>query len=169
MTLAETERLYREYSERYPDREEMIDAVTDAALDALCVPRKLLGFTYLFLAVRYLLSRPSYEHPGMLHEVYPYVAQQAGIGCVMAERAMRYAIAKAWKLAPPDVLTSYLGLRGADLGNPPTNVEFVYLVAERVRLIVGDPEGEARFLEMLDALDRRFADGLSRIDKARNR
>ena len=157
MTLSETEKLYAAYSERYPDREEMIDAVTDATLDALRVPRKLLGYGYLFLAVRYLLSRPSGEHPGMLKDVYPYVAKQTGTSRVMAERAMHYAIIRAWKLAPPDVLLSYLGLRGADLKNPPTNVEFVYLAAERVRLIVGDPEGEAHFLRMLDALERRFA------------
>ena len=159
MTLSEVEHLERVFSERYPDREEMIDAVTDAVLETLRVPRKLLGFGYLFLAVRYLLSRPSYEHPSMLHAVYPYVAENAGTGCVMAERAMRYAIAKAWKLAPPDVLINYLGLRGADLKNPPTNVEFVYLVAERVRLIVGDPEGEERFLRILDAFEKQVAEG----------
>lgn len=158
MTSEKTKRPEREYSERCPDREEMIDAVTDAVLETLCVPRKLIGFGYLFLAARYILSRPSYEHPSMLHEIYPYVAQNVGTSRVMVERAMRYAIAKAWKLAPPDVLVNYLGLRGADLKNPPTNVEYVYLVAERVRLIVGDPEGDQRSLRVLEEFGRLCAE-----------
>ena len=156
MTAEEAERLYRMYSERYPDREELLDAVTDATLDTLRTPRKLLGYRYLFLAVRYILSRPSGTHPGMLTEIYPHVAKCTGTSRVMAERAMHYAIGCAWKRADPDVLFSYLGQRGADLKNPPTNVEFIYLVAERVRLIVGDPEEEERFMRMLSEAQRRF-------------
>ena len=51
-------------------------------------------------------------------------------------------IEKAWKRADPAVLYSYLGLRGKRLNDPPGNIEFVYLVAERVRLIIGDPMWE---------------------------
>lgn len=156
MTLEETERLERAFAERYPDREEMLDAVTDATLETLRTPRKLLGYRYLFLAIRYVLSQPSDTRPGMLSEIYPYVAKCVGTSRVMAERAMHYAICCAWKRAEPDVLYSYLGLRGADLKNPPTNVEFIYLVAERVRLIAGDPEGEMRFLRMLSEAELRF-------------
>lgn len=156
MTIAEAERLYRKFSDRYPDREELLDAVTDATLDTLRTPRKLLGYRYLFLAIRYVLSRPTGAHPGMMTEIYPHVAKCTGTSCVMAERAMHYAIGCAWKRADPDVLYSYLGLRGADLKNPPTNVEFIYLVAERVRLIVGDPEEEERFDRMLSEARRRF-------------
>lgn len=157
MTPEETERLRRMYTHTGMNREEMLDAVTDATLEALRVPRKLLGYRYLFLAVRYLLSLPHHAHPGMLTEVYPYVAKLSGTSRVMAERAMHYAIGCAWKRAEREVLHSYLGARGVDTQNPPTNVEFVYLVAERVRLIVGDPEEEERFLCMLTELERRVA------------
>ena len=156
MMLEDTERLYARLVSEQTDRETLLDAMTDATLDALRVPRRLLGFHYLFLAVRFILSEPSYSRPGMLAKVYPYVAKCTGTSRVMAERAMHYAIGCAWKRAEPNVLTSYLGLRGADRNDPPTNVEFVYLVAERVRLIVGDPDSEARFLRMLSEAERRF-------------
>ena len=157
MKLEETERLYEKFSAAYPDREDLLDAVTDATLDALRVPRKLLGYRYLFLAVRYILSGSDDPHPGMLAKVYPYVARCTGTSRVMAERAMHYAIGCAWKRADPEVLVSYLGLRGADRSDPPTNVEFIYLVAERVRLIAGDPAGEERLLRMIAEAERRFA------------
>ena len=141
------------------DREAMIDAVTDAALDALKVPRNLLGYGYLFLAVRYLVRRTDTAHVSMLRELYPYIAKKTGTGHVMVERAMRYAIARAWKQADPDVLYAYLGMRGTELQTPPTNVEFVYIVAERVRLIVGDPAEAERTMRLFRNASR-FGCGL---------
>lgn len=116
----------------------LLDAVTDAALESLCVPRRLLGYGYLFVAVRYLASCPYYAHPSMLKDVYPHVARCAGTGRVMAERAIRYAIERAWRDAPETVRASYIGQCGAQLQAPPTNAEFIYMVAERVRLICGE-------------------------------
>ena len=156
MTDEEWEAVYAQFEGLYDDREALVDAVTDATLHALRVPVKLLGYRYLFLGARFILSRPSNEHPKMLRDIYPYIAEKAQTNRVMAERAMRYAICCAWKRADPEVLYSYLGLRGRDLRNPPTNVEFLYLIAERVRLIAGDPEGEERFQAMLLDAQERF-------------
>lgn len=156
MTDEELIAVYSQFEDLYDDREALLDAVTDAALHALRVPVKLLGYQYIFLGARYILSRPSNEHPKMLQEIYPYVASCAQTNRAMVERAMHYAITCAWKRADPDVMYSYLGLRGRDLRNPPTNVEFLYLIAERVRLIVGDPEGEERYQKMLRIAEERY-------------
>lgn len=156
MTVEEWEEVYAQFEDLYDDREALLDAVTDATLHALRVPVKLLGYQYLFLGARYILSRPSNEHPKMLKDIYPYIAGCVNSNRPMIERAMHYAISCAWKRADPDVMYSYLGLRGRDLKNPPTNVEFLYLIAERVRLIVGDPEGEERFMQMLHRAEERF-------------
>ena len=156
MTDEEREAVYAQFADLQDDREALLDAVTDATLHALRVPVKLLGYQYIFLGARYILSRPSNEHPTMLKEIYPYVAVRVSSNRVMVERAMHYAISCAWKRADPDIMYSYLGLRGRDLKNPPTNVEFLYLIAERVRLIVGDPEGEERYQRMKREAERRF-------------
>ncbi len=156
MTDEEWEQVYSQFEGLYDDREALLDAVTDATLQALRVPLKLLGYRYLFLGVRYILSKPSHIHPSMLGEIYPYVASTVHSNRAMVERAMHYAICCAWKRADPDVMYSYLGLRGKDLKNPPTNVEFLYLIAERVRLIVGDPEGEERYQRIMQEMERRF-------------
>ncbi len=156
MTEEEWEAVYSQFEGLYDDREALLDAVTDATLQALRVPVKLLGYQYIFLGARYILSRPSNEHPSMLKDIYPHVSERVHSNRVMVERAMHYAIVSAWKRADPDVMYSYLGLRGRDLKNPPTNVEFLYLIAERVRLIVGDPEGEERYQQMKREAERRF-------------
>ena len=156
MTTEQWEEIYAKYEWLSDNREAFLDALTDATLHALRVPVKLLGYRYLFLGVRFILSKPSNEHPKMLRDIYPYISEQAHTNRVMADRAMRYAVDCAWKRADPDVLYSYLGLRGKDLRNSPTNIEFLYLVAERVRLIAGDPEGEERFQRMRREAERRF-------------
>ena len=74
---------------RDPDREALLDEVTDATLHTLRMPRKLLGYRYLFLAIRYVLSKPSDAHPNMLKEIYPHVANAAGTSRVMASAAHR--------------------------------------------------------------------------------
>lgn len=156
MTDEEWERVYAQFDGLYDDREALLDAVTDSTLQALRVPIKLLGYRYLFLGARFILSKPSNQHPSMLRDIYPYVAETVHSNRAMVERAMHYAIGCAWKRADPDVMYSYLGLRGKDLKNPPTNVEFLYLIAERVRLIVGDPEGEERLERMKAYMTERF-------------
>lgn len=140
----------------YRDPDALLDAVINATLRALCVPANLLGYRYLFLAVRYIRKTPQDRRLNMLRDIYPHVAELTETNPAMAERAMRYAISCAWKRADPEVLFSYLGLRGRDLKNAPTNVEFLYLVAERVRLITGDPEDEKRFQLLMAEARRRF-------------
>ena len=144
------------FHSRYRDPDALLDAVITATLCALCVPANLLGYRYLFLAVRYIRKTPQERRLNMLRDIYPYVADLTGTNPAMAERAMRYAISCAWKRADPEVLYSYLGLRGRDLKNAPTNVEFLYLVAERVRLITGDPEDEERFMRLMEEARKRF-------------
>lgn len=144
------------FHSRYRDPDALLDAVINATLCALCVPANLLGYRYLFLAVRYIRKTPQERRLNMLRDIYPHVADLTGTNPAMAERAMRYAISCAWKRADPEVLYSYLGLRGRDLKNAPTNVEFLYLVAERVRLITGDPEDEERFMRLMEEARKRF-------------
>jgi len=142
---AVTDKLYA----MYDNMDALLNAAINVTLQALAVPAQLLGYRYLFLAVRYIRTRPAGSHPAVSKEIYPYVASQMETNPAMVERSIRYAIAKGWSRADPDTLYSYIGLRGKNLRYPPTNGEYIYLVAERVRLFIGDPTGEARYQRIL--------------------
>lgn len=140
-----TDKLYA----MYDNNDALLNAAINVTLQALAVPAQLLGYRYIFLAVRYIRTLPAGYRAALVKEIYPYVAEQMETNPAMVERSMRYAIAKAWSRADPDTLVSYVGLRGKNLRYPPTNAEFLYLVAERVRLFIGDPTGEARYQRIL--------------------
>lgn len=142
---AVTDRLYA----MYDNNDALLNAAINVTLQALAVPPQLLGYRYLFLAVRYIRTQPAGTHPAVSKEIYPYVAAQMETNPAMVERSIRYAIAKGWSRADPEKLYSYIGLRGRNLRYPPTNGEYIYLVAERVRLFIGDPTGEARYRRIL--------------------
>ncbi|MBR0507564.1 MAG: sporulation initiation factor Spo0A C-terminal domain-containing protein [Clostridia bacterium] len=143
--FAVTDKLYA----MYDNNDALLNAAINVTLQALAVPAQLLGYRYLFLAVRYIRTRPAGSHPAISKEIYPYVAKEMETNPAMVERSIRYAIAKGWSRADPDTLYSYIGLRGRNLRYPPTNGEYIYLVAERVRLFIGDPTGEARYQRIL--------------------
>jgi hypothetical protein len=143
--FAVTDKLYA----MYDNNDALLNAAINVTLQALAVPAQLLGYRYLFLAVRYIRTRPAGSHPAVSKEIYPYVASQMETNPAMVERSIRYAISKGWSRADPDTLYSYIGLRGRNLRYPPTNGEYIYLVAERVRLFIGDPTGEARYQRIM--------------------
>lgn len=156
MTLEEMERMEESLRAKYSD-DELLDATINAVMRALCVPAKLLGYRYIFLAARFIRTRPPELRSTTKKELYPYIERCMHTSTPMIQRTMRYAIGCAWKRADPDVLYSYLGLRGKKLKDPPGNLEFVYLVAERVRLIIGDPLWEEHYRRVMEEAKKQYA------------
>lgn len=156
MTLKELYDMEDDLRSRYSDPDALLDATINAVMRALCVPAKLLGYRYIFVAARFIRTRPPLERRKAKKDLYPYLEQRMHSKTPMIMRTMHYAIVKAWKRADPDVLYSYLGLRGKRLDDPPGNIEFVYLVAERVRLILGDPEWEAYYQSYMAEARKRY-------------
>lgn len=157
MTLEEMDSLEAELRSVYTDQDALLDATINTIMRTLGVSAKLLGYRYIFLAVRFIRTRPPKLRSTTKHEIYPYIEQCMHTTTPMIKRTMHYAITHAWKRADPDVLYSYLGLRGKNLKDPPTNMEFVYLVAERVRLIIGDPLWEEHYQRVMAEMRKRFA------------
>ena len=149
MTLNEMYEMEDALRARYSDPDALLDATINAVMRALCVPAKLLGYRYIFLAVRFIRTRPPLLRNTTKKELYPYIERCMNTTKPMIMRTMHYAIERAWKRADPDVLYSYLGLRGKKLNEAPGNIEYVYLIAERVRLILGDPEWEEHYQRVM--------------------
>ena len=149
MTLDEMKKMEDELRSRYSNEDALLDATINAVMRALCVPAKLLGYRYIFLAVRFIRTRPPLLRSPTKKELYPYIERCMNTTKPMIMRTMHYAIERAWKRADPEVLYSYLGLRGKNLKDPPGNIEYVYLIAERVRLIIGDPMWEEHYQRVM--------------------
>lgn len=126
-----------------PGWEALTDATINAVMRALCVPTKLLGYRYIFFAVRTIRTEPDRDRAAR-RDMYAEIGSCMGTTRPMISRTIRYAVGQAWKHAAPEVLTSYLGSRGRNRKDPPGNIEFIYMVAERVRLILGAPLWESR-------------------------
>ncbi len=150
MTLDEMHEMEDDLRARYSDEDALLDATINAVMRALCVPAKLLGYRYIFLAVRFIRTRPPLLRSTTKKELYPYLEQCMNTTKPMIMRTMHYAIERAWKRADPDVRYSYLGLRGKNLKDPPGNIEYVYLIAERVRMIIGDPMWEEHYERVME-------------------
>ena len=149
MTLEEMTEMEETLRSKYSDPDALLDATINAVMRTLCVPAKLLGYRYIFLAARFIRTRPPLLRSTTKKELYPYLEQCMNTTKPMIMRTMHYAIERAWKRADPEVLYSYLGLRGRNLKDPPGNLEFVYLIAERVRMIIGDPMWEEHYRRVM--------------------
>ncbi len=156
MTLEEMERMEAELRSRYRDPDALLNATINTIMRTLCVSAKLLGYRYIFLAVRFIRTRPPELRSTTKKELYPYIESCMNTTKPMIMRTMHYAIEQAWKRADPEILYSYLGLRGKNLKEPPSNIEFVFLVAERVRLIIGDPQWEEHYERILAEARKRY-------------
>ena len=109
--------------------------LTESCLTALSMPKHLLGFRYTCSAVELLHSAPQTKRVSMMKDVYPYLAETYQSTPVMTSRAIRHAIDRAWRDGDRAVQRSYFGYSASDTRGTPTNVEFLYAVSERVRLL----------------------------------
>ncbi len=156
MTMEEMQEMEDALRSVYHDQDALLNGTINAVMHALCVPAKLLGYRYIFLAVRFIRTRPPKLRSTTKKELYPYIEQCMHTTKPMIMRTMHYAIEQAWERADPDVLYSYLGLRGKNRKDPPSNLEFVYLIAERVRLIIGDPLWEEHYQRVLADMRKKY-------------
>lgn len=138
MTLTEMHEMEDELRGEYIDEDTLLNATINAVMRRLGVPAHYLGYRYIFLAVRYIRTQPQEKRSETKRDLYPYLEACVHSPTPMIHRTIHYAVTRAWQRADPEILYSYVGLRGKNLKDPPGNIEFIYLVAERVRLILGD-------------------------------
>ena len=155
--MKEMEQMEESLRSVYSDPDTLLNATINTIMRALGVSAKHLGYRYIFLAVRFIRTRPPKLRSTTKHELYPFIEQSMNTTKPMIMRTMHYAIVHAWNRADPEILYSYLGLRGKNLKNPPTNLEFIYLVAERVRLIIGDPMWEEHYQSVMAEARKRYS------------
>ncbi len=135
---------------------QMAGGAINAVMRVLRVPTALLGYRYIFYAAYLFVTGDPRERQSIQRTLYTRIGTAMDTTRPMIARSMQYAIAQAWRTADPEVLRAYTGGRQVSPKDPPGNLEFVSMIAERVRLIVGDPYGEACRTEVHARLKTRF-------------
>ena len=112
--------------------------LTASCLAALAVPAHLLGYRYLLRVVTLIREQVHPLQCAIMQDIYPKVAEEYGSTPMMVNRAIRHAIDSAWKHGDAAVQRSYFGYSVIDKKGIPTNVEFIFAVYERTRLLRGE-------------------------------
>ena len=110
----------------------MVRGKTGKVLRQLGIPEHLMGYTYLMDGVVLAVRDPSIVRK-MTTALYPAIAAKYGITPAASERAMRYAMERAWLRCDPDVLNSFFGNTISPDKGKPSNSEFIARVSDAVR------------------------------------
>ncbi len=95
------------------------------------IPVNIKGYEYIKESIIYVLEK---GNVAVTKELYPYVAKKYGTTSSRVERAIRHAIIVAWNRGNPDVLEKYFGFTIDPAKNQPTNSEFIYMIAEVLKI-----------------------------------
>jgi len=117
-----------------PTTLELMDRKISECIRAVGVPVHLKGYYYLRDAIRmYALFKNPVELC-ITTDIYPAVAKLYNTRATLVEHAMRNAIEIAWTRGNLNVIFDYFGYTVNDHKGKPSNLEFVAMIAERVRM-----------------------------------
>ncbi|MCL2696005.1 MAG: sporulation initiation factor Spo0A C-terminal domain-containing protein [Clostridiales bacterium] len=128
-------------------------------LQGMGMPPHLLGYRYIKYGGLVMARQQNPMQLSMMRQVYPLIAGHEHTTPIMVDRTMRHAIDVAWRKGSPKRIASYFGYCILDKKGMPTNAEFLHVLAEKMRLLLGVP-AQARFWEVLSQIDRRTDCGI---------
>ncbi|WP_028509460.1 sporulation initiation factor Spo0A C-terminal domain-containing protein [Ruminococcus sp. NK3A76] len=102
------------------------------ALCELGITPNYCGYRYLRSILILLISEPDMVRR-ISKTVYPKVAKIHGAKPSCIERGVRTAIGRSWKKVSPEIKVKYFGVHSTLLESSPTNSEFIFIVADRIR------------------------------------
>lgn len=101
------------------------------------IPANIKGYNYLREAI-ILAVKDRGLIDAVTKELYPQVAKVFRSTPSRVERAIRHAIEVAWSRGDLEVLHRYFGYTVNPMKDKPTNSEFIALIADNVRLELGE-------------------------------
>ena len=102
------------------------------ALCELSITPNYCGYRYLRSILTLVISEPDIVRR-ISKTIYPKVAQIHGAKPSCIERGVRTAIGRSWEKVPPEIKVRYFGVHSTLLKSSPTNSEYIFIVAERIR------------------------------------
>ncbi|MDD3401202.1 MAG: sporulation initiation factor Spo0A C-terminal domain-containing protein [Eubacteriales bacterium] len=117
-------------------------ALTHAAVDKLVtdclielgIPAHLLGYHTLREGIKIIVCAKSRVKLSIVKHIYQSIAEQFNSNVSAVEHSMRHAIDSAWTRADINVLQDYFGYTFNEMHATPSNSQFMFMVAERVRM-----------------------------------
>ena len=107
-------------------------AVTQLLMQ-LGIPLNINGFRYLRTGIMLCVDNPELIN-AITKVLYPQIAKQCRTTAHCVERAIRYAIEKAWKDGDVDEISACLDYHLNKHRMKPSNSEFIAIVAEKMRI-----------------------------------
>lgn len=106
-------------------------------LNRVKIPVNMKGFNYLKIALE--LTYTDIDFLGKAHKkIYPHIAQSFKVNLSSVERAIRYAITKAWSCHQKDDLSKIASFYGENLLTRPTTLKFLSSVT--TQMLIEDRE-----------------------------
>ena len=111
-----------------------LEAEVTATIHEIGVPAHIKGYKYLREAI--MMTVKDMEVINAVTKVlYPSVAKKFNTTSSRVERAIRHAIEVAWDRGNVEVLQSVFGYTVSNVKGKPTNLEFIAMLVDRLRLI----------------------------------
>lgn len=101
------------------------------------VPASIKGYEYLKSAINCVLNDRTYLEQ-ITKRLYPDIAAMHGTTASRVERAIRHAVEVAFTNMDPDQITHYFGRCCRYDKGKATNSEFIAILAERIRMDLGE-------------------------------
>jgi len=106
-------------------------------LHEIGVPAHIKGYTYMRDAIKLIIDEPEMLG-GITKELYPTIAKKYSTTPSRVERAIRHAIEVAWARGRVETIDLIFGYTIDQNKGKPTNSEFIAMIADKIRLQVGE-------------------------------
>lgn len=122
-------------SPRTADRPSPLDQLISEVLAQLNVPARAVGYPYIKDSLHLMLTLPSLR-PRISLEIYPMVAEHYGVSSKTVDRAIRSVLLQTWQRGGEAPYFHLLGRECPALPQRPTNNEFLFEIAQVLRLML---------------------------------
>lgn len=111
--------------------------IITSILHEIGVPAHIKGYTYMRDAIKMVINEPDLLG-AITKELYPNIAQKYTTTPSRVERAIRHAIEVAWTRGRVETIDQIFGYTIDQNKGKPTNSEFIAMVADKIRMQVGE-------------------------------
>ncbi len=106
-------------------------------LHEIGVPAHIKGYMYMRDAIKMVISNQELLG-GITKELYPAIARKYNTTSSRVERAIRHGIEVAWSRGRVETLDMIFGYTIDQNKGKPTNSEFIAMVADKIRMQIGE-------------------------------
>ena len=114
-------------------------------LGRLCVTPNYNGYSYLLESIKTAVTGQGI-FKGISKQIYPEVAKKLGVTVSGVERNIRTAIHRSWDRASPADKLEFFGTYSLKEDWVPTNGEYIFIIAEKIRLKMNSMEKSSDFV-----------------------